>query len=365
MSTTLLTLRGRLQDLLGDKNQAYSEYYNDAINNAIREVYPNLYEALENKTLITGNILPNSHFEDWAVSSGATAVPDFYTLTPTSTATKTTTAGLIRGGATSMLVTAGAADDYVYITSDNYPRLLDLMGHTINIQVWALPSTADDVFMDVYYRESDGTIATQSTTTTATVNQFNLLTADNIEIPDNIVAIQFNFRVHTNGETCYFDNARVTGLGQYEFLLPTDFRKGNVDEVFIQSSGLAGYPCDDLNPRIWDRVYGFNLEDDGTYKYLRMPALYSDNYQIRLLGRKPLDTMSADTGSINIDNENHIQLLLRYAAHLVYEMQADGVGADDITRYERAAQKQLAKYYELIRAHGMPAPRKFINRSLA
>ena len=367
MSTTLLTLRGRLQDLLGDKNQAYSEYYNDAINNAIREVYPNLYEALENKTLITGNILPNSHFEDWAVSSGATAVPDFYTLSNASdAAVMTTTAGKVWGGKTSVEFTPNGADGYLYITSNSYPRLLDLMGCQISFRAWAYPQTANDAFLTIYTLKADGTTAqTLNSTTACPAGQWTLLELEDQSINDDIVLIQFRFRVHTAGQYAYFDNARVTGLGQYEFLLPTDFRKGNVDEVFIQSSGLAEYPCDDLNPRTWDRIWSAHVTDDGTYKYLSTsPILYSDNYQIKLLGRKPLDILAADTEYINIDDEGYIQLLLRYAAHLVYEMQADGVGADDIGRYQAISQRHLAKYYEILRTHAMPMPRKFINRSL-
>ena len=356
MSTTLLTLRGRLQDLLGDKNQAYSEYYNDAINNAIREVYPNLYEAIDDQSLITGNILPPFN---WT----STSALQLYT-TSSCSLTKTTTGGLYRN-TPSAKVTASSADGYLYLDSNNYRRLLDLMNQTIDFKCWAYPEVADDAFLTIYTLKADGTTQTLNSTTSCPATKFTLLSLESQDINDDIVQVQFRLRVHTNAKYIYFDAPRVTGFTVYEYLLPYDLQFGQVDEVYVQSSGYSDDVCDDLFPSTWERVWGWDITNDGTYKYLRLPYAYSSERRIRLVGRKPLDTLAADTDTINIDDEGYIQLLLRYAAYLVYEMQADGVGTDDITRYERAAQKQLAKYYELVRAHGQPPPRKFINRSLS
>jgi len=38
--------------------------YMTALNDTIREIYPQLHQRLESTALVTGNILPNSHFTD-------------------------------------------------------------------------------------------------------------------------------------------------------------------------------------------------------------------------------------------------------------------------------------------------------------
>lgn len=237
-----------------------------AINRAIEELYPSLHKRLDDLTLITGNILPNASFEDWASSS----YPDFYGVT-NATAAETTTAGLIRGqrGTTSALVTASAADGYVYISSDNYPRLLDLMGHDVDFYAWAYPSAADDAFLTIYTVSNDGsTTQTLSSTTSCPASVFTRLELEDQTLNDDLEEIQIRFRVHTNGETCYFDDAVVCGKNLYEYLLPDNFQNGSVDQVYRQTEGysddVAAY---DLHPRKWQSE-GFSIIDDGTYKYL-------------------------------------------------------------------------------------------------
>ncbi len=141
--------------------------YIQAINDTSRELYGRglFWKDLDVIELVTGNILPNSHFRDWDSSS----YPDKYSVT-NATAAATTTAGLIRGGNKSALVTASAADGYMYISSNNYPRLLDLMGKTVSFYCWALPSKDDDAFLTIFtigallegeYTADAGTSATQ------------------------------------------------------------------------------------------------------------------------------------------------------------------------------------------------------------
>jgi hypothetical protein len=343
VSTTLATLQQRLQTMIGDKGGEYTGSYSDAINNAARELFPTLYRNLVNETLITGNILPNSHFEDWASSS----YPDRYNKV-NATCAETTSAGLVRDGTSSSLVSPSAADGYMFITSGNtsdagYPRLLDLMGKTIDIAVWAYPSTADDVFMDVYYIESDGTATTVSTTTSAIVTQFSLLSRTGISIPDGIKEIQFRFRVHTNGETCYFDNARVMGKAVYDYMLPQDFQDGEVRQVWLQTTGYSDDPCDDLHPRFGEELFGWSIIDDGTDKYLRLPYLTSGR-KLKLIGTSPLENnLSSSTNTMSIDGER-VNLLLSYAAYLLYEMERGIASPQSVEQYDRAIAYWLAKY---------------------
>ena len=139
MSVTLTTLQHRLATMMGDTDGAYENNYTNAINNASRELYPDLFRLVIDETLITGNILPPFIW----TSSSALALYS----TSNATIAKTTTGGLFRNGLSSALVTTSAVDGYLGLSSDNYPRLLDYMDKTATYKAWAYPSTANDGFI--------------------------------------------------------------------------------------------------------------------------------------------------------------------------------------------------------------------------
>ena len=138
-----------------------------AINNAIREIYPELYRHIDDTTLIAGNWLPNAHFEKWSL----TTVPDSYALT-NATSAENNTAGNYRGATASVKVTASAANGYLYITSDTYPRLLDLMGKTIDFKCWVKPEVVNDATLVIYTLQADATAQTLTSTTTCPAGQY-------------------------------------------------------------------------------------------------------------------------------------------------------------------------------------------------
>jgi len=321
-----------------------------ALNNASREIYPNLFRSLDDHTLITGNILPNSHFEDWA----AATIPDFYTAPTGSVAAATT---YIRGGAKSAYLTAGATPDYFYITSNDYPRLLDLMGKTVDFRCWAYPvDTADDATIQIYTIKADATAQTLTSTTANPKGAWTLLEINNEVINDDIVEIQFRFRVKTTTKHAYFDNARVIGQNRYEYLLPQDFQDGDLKQVYVQTEGYSDDACDDLLPRSWERIYGFKVIDDGTDKFIRLPFLYTDNRQIRLIGIHPLETLTTDASTVSIDGETP-NLLIAYAAYLLFEMERGVVSSEDVSRYDRLLSQWWGKYKMLLPHLKMASPR--------
>ena len=142
------------------------DLYVNAINDAIRETFPVFHKSHDIMELVTGNILPNSHFRDWT----ATTAPDKYSMQDANiTAVASTTAGTTWGGSKSMKATTGAggAGKYVYISSNTYPRLLDLMGQTVSFYCWAQPDDADDATIEIYTIKADGTTTQTLTSSTA------------------------------------------------------------------------------------------------------------------------------------------------------------------------------------------------------
>ncbi len=348
-TTTLLVLRQKLQTAIGDKNQVYADNYTDAIKNAIEQIYPNLFRYLDNRDLVTGNILPPFN---WST----TALLDIYTE-PAGTLLKNTDGDYVRRGSSSAKVTGSGANDVLYIDSTDYPRLLDLMGKTIDFKCWAYPVDADnDAFLTIQWTTSAGASASANSTTTCLKGQFTLLEIEDQAIPDDIVQIQFRMRVLTTAQNVYFDQPRVTGRDIREYLLPLDFQDGFISQVKVQTSGYSDDICDDLHPRYWEEVYDFDPNiNDGTYKYLRLPV-YSTKTQIRLIGYHQLETLTSDTDTITLDGER-LNLLIAYAAYLLFEMEEDVPSSRDTSRIERSSVKWLSKYYRLLPKLGMVTPR--------
>ena len=329
------------------------DMYVNALNDAIRELYPTLHRKLDVTELVTGNILPNSHFRDWASNS----YPDKYTVT-NATAAATTTAGLTRGGAKSALVTASAADGYMSITSKDYPRLLDLVGKSVHFYAWAYPSTANDAFLTIYTvgKTSTGTVTqTLNSTTACPATSWTLLKLEDQAINEDIDEIQFRFRIHTNGETCYFDHARVQGRNIFEYLMPTDFKGGSIDQVHVQANSYSAEITDDIKPTMWDRVTGYGIIDDGTDKFLGLPTGYSERRLIRLIGHAPLEAVSAYSGTISLDGEK-VNLLVAYAKYKLYQMIEGPVSSQDVGRFEKESAKAYGEYMRLLPGLRMYTP---------
>lgn len=357
-SSGTLTVRGaNLTDDVANKATIRLHRYNrdtmiDAMNEASAQLYPALYQNYDIMELITGNILPNSHFRDWAVST----VPNKWTL-GFATAAATTTAGYFRGGNKSVKVTATGGQGGIYVDSIDHPRLLDLMGHTVSFYAWAYPNdTANDAFLQIYTRKTDGTTQQflQSTTPCA-ISQWTLLRLENQVLNDDLANIRIGVHVTTNGNKVYFDNARIFGRNLFEYLLPTDLATGTVDDVFVQTSSASVYPCDDLFSQSWEKVYSAFKVQDGTDTYLSMPYLYTEGYQIRLQGKKPLSAVSAYTDTIEIEGR-FLELWLAYAKYCFFKMIKSPLSSQDVDKARMEIAEAYGEYKRLLPKLSMSKP---------
>ena len=321
------------------------DLYVNAINDAVRETFPTFHKPLDITELVTGNILPNAHFRDWAASTA----PDKYSMQDANiTATANTTAGNYRGGNKSMKALTGAsgAGKYVYISSDTYPRLLDLMGKQASFYCWAFPEVADDATIQIYTVKADGTAQTLTSTTACPAGEFTLLTLKDQNLNDDLVEIQFRFKIATASKYVYFDNARVIGRNQTEYLLPTDLNTGVLSSVEIQAEGRSDYWADDLQPRAWEEVHDWEILDNGTDKFLKLGFLYDDHRLLRLRGYTPLSTVSAFTDTIEIDGRL-LNRFLAYAKYKLFQSIEVPIASQDVGRYELQSAKAYNEYQRL------------------
>jgi len=321
------------------------DLYVNAINDTSRETFPTLHKVFDIIELVTGNILPNSHFRDWAVSTA----PDKYSMQDANiTAVASTTAGTYRGGGKSMKATTGAggAGKYVYISSDSYPRLLDLAGQQVSAYVWAYPEAANDAYIEIYTKQADGTEQTLTSDTTNPAGEFSLLALEDQTLNDDLVDVQVRFKIATASKYVYFDHARLIGTQQKEYLLPTDAKNGKLSSVEVQTTGRSDIICDDLHPRVWANIYDWEVVGDGTDKFLRFGLFEQPERLIRLRGFAPLSTVSAYTDTIEIDGEL-INRFIAYAKYKLYQSIEGPVAASDISRYELQSAKAYNEYQRL------------------
>ena len=311
-----------------------------ALNRATEQMYPNVFIPIDDRTLLTGNILPDGHFEWW---TSATALK-LYSASSVDLA-KTTTAGLYRGprGTTSVKVTADAANGYLKLSSDTYPRLLDLMDKTVNFYCWAYPEVANDASIVIYTKQADGTAQTLTSTTTNPAGEFTRLKLESQSLNDDLVEVEIRFKVATDTKYVYFDDAQLDGINLTEYLLPESYQDGHIDHLIL------GGDDEEINPIFYpqDEVGDYTTIHDGTYRYLSFDALPARGYRIQLLGSKPLETLSAQTDTISTDNTGHIQMIVAYAAHLLFEMQKAGISSQDVGRYASESGYWLFKYNRL------------------
>lgn len=229
------------------------------------------------------------------------------------------------------------------------------MGRSVDFYAQAYPSTADDAFLTIYTLDNAGSTQTLNSTTACASSGFTKLELESQSLNDDLEEIQLRFRVHTAGETCYFDDAILCGKHLQEYLIPDQLQSGNIDQVWYQTSGYHDQIAYDLHPRDWSQET-FDIIDNGTYKYLRLHDLPSNYHRLRLIGNAPFTAMTAATDTIPIDESGQTNLLVAYASYLMYEMEESPVSSEDIARYERESAKRYNKYLRLLRRHRMITP---------
>ena len=333
------------------------DHAKQALIRACEEIYPTLFKSIDDQTLITGNIVPDASFEEWSSASAL----KWWTANGGGTLAQTTTAGLYRGqlGSTSMKYTAGAANDYVYVSSKSYPRLLDLMGKTIDGYLWVYPQTANDGYLEFYTINAAGSTQTLTSTTANPLGTWTEIKHEDQTLNDDLVEVQIRCKIATNGQYAYFDDLYVNGMRLDEYLLPEDFFNGHLSEVHLQRTGYSDPAAYDLHPFIdqyKDRGLVFDIVDDGTYVYLKLlDGAPSNSRRLRLQGFKPLETLSADADTLTLD-AHRIPLLIAKAREIFFEREEMPVSAEDTSRFQYGYKKAIYDYNRLFYKLRMAKP---------
>ena len=320
-----------------------------ALNWGLRECFPSLHVSRVNDTLISGNALPNSSFEDWTASSA----PDLWTAT-TVTAAKETSVKLY--GAASLKVTGAASAGHVACTNSNWPPLLDLMGQSIDFEAWVKTDTASHARLQIV--DDDGNTLSSYHTGG---NTWELLKATR-GIKSGTKSDGCRCCGDVNGAVAYFDHARAMGMVVSTYVLPLDFAFGPPMQVFIQSASrtLSGNEraCDELG-FVWpyQELTDWKVEYSETLGLwlLRLRTLPPDGYKIRLVGPAHYTDLSAETDTVALEGSQAL-LLYPVAAHRLFSMLVYNSSGQAKAEYEAKAQKAAGEAETAKRKFRMDVP---------
>jgi len=332
--------------------------YKEAIIEACKQAYPALHKRIDNVELITGNSLCDGHLESWSLTSALT----HWAKASGGTLLQTLTAGLHWGGVYSAKYTAGAANDYIYQTSDSNPELLGYQNKSVNAYAMAYPQTADDATIVIYTKQADGTSQTLTSTTSCPAGEWTILKLENQKLNDDLVDVQVRLKVGTSGQYVYFDDVYFGGGSLSEYQLPDGFINGHLSQVFIQSSSGTSPDFYDQNPfRDVGNETPFHISYDSidAQKHLVLQNYNTAKRRMRLIGYALLETLSADTDTITIDTQR-VPLLIALAKYIFLKRQLVPVSADNATRVQNIIAQAYVDYKRELMKHRMASPIELI-----
>ena len=313
-----------------------------AIKEACRETYPHLRKEIVDKTLVGGNPLPNSHFEDWVSSA---TKPDNWNISGASfTVAASTAAETFRGGATSVALTRAGTNGYLYISESEWPALLDFNNSVIGIYCWAKSSVASQMRISVYTKTAAGVETTTNGSYHTGGGEWERLENLSLSIPDNLVDIEIRISDDGSNTVCYADNCRVIGFPHYKYLLPAQFVTFPNKIYYQADSGQSRFGCDDVDEQLpWVELFGWKPLDDGTNKYITFKYAVPGQRKLILKGDGYLSQPTTDSSTIEV-NDPEAKALVEYAAYLLYDRLSAAPSREDIGRTEREALKWKSKW---------------------
>lgn len=260
-------------------------YYNDALAEALRQVYPALYLPLRDETLMVDNLLSNWDFE---TAGAAPPVIANWTATGSPTVTQDTTR--VKHGTSAAKVVASGADGLLSQNLFNTVEINEMVGLTLvcKCHVWAL--AANKARIRVTF---DGSTYTDGSYHGGSAEwEGPTLQYVNVAIPADATQVTMILQT-VDGATAYWDvaSARIEPISQYT--LPTTFVSAP-HRVSIQA---------DIN--------------DPAGHYVPLRGCAPPDHILRLEGRDRLSVPTTGTGTTEI-GEAQAELVIALAARSLY-----------------------------------------------
>ena len=309
-----------------------------ALNKALQQVYDKTYRSILNEDLITGNALPNSDFEDWAVATA----PNHWAL---SVATAAKNTSIFRNGRASAAITGGVSAGYMGCeaftgSSPFWSPLMDLRGFAIDFEVWVKTDTASHARLQIV--DSEGTTSSSYHTGG---NLWELLKVTRT-ISSDVTSLAFRITANVDTKVTYADRARAMNGPVSELVLPSELVQADVKKLYIQiTSGVLNTnerPCDDMGWVAQPREYPkqrIRYDDRLGVWLLGFDEKPSAGYKMRIEAIEPQTKLTLDTDTVAL-SETHLNLLYPYAASVLWTALGQAAKAEEhLMKYKRIADR--------------------------
>lgn len=271
-----------------------------AINRALQHVHPHIHRRITNETLIVDSILLNGDFEN--TTSGA-----FDNWSETGSPTVTVETTTVFHGTNSAKVVASGATEGLEQDRTTAINLQEIAGKniTFKMRVWTATASAATI------RINFGSATSESDAHDGD-SSWRLLNKT-VAVPTDATQVVVELRV-TAGNTAYFDTGWLEIGPVYEYTVPNAMR--TVNHVEQQAD-----------------------EDDPDGPYWKIDHLWPGRI-LRLRGTGPLSTLSADTDTSEVD-EDQQQIISAVATAIAFGMLAAQSAIDDRQRLQQEEAKWM------------------------
>jgi hypothetical protein len=337
-----------------------------AFQRAVDGLYPapghkGLFRTLYDPCYVTGNWLPNSHMEDWTL----TTIPDHW-VAVSATITEETT--IIRGplGSSAMKIVGSGSAHGAYVSNVEWPQLLGLRGKTISLAGWVYASTTTPV-LQVYTKGSTTSASQTSSSAHTGSTEYELLTIENLAIPSDLTDIKITCL--SGSATAYFDSLYTYNCTEpFRYHMSKEFAHDPLQALWQTNVGYD-YGADDVQGgESWEVLPKsfWHIEDDGTNRMLVLAPLHEGGYQsyahlgrrkLMLVGNERLTSPLIDATTVEVAGEQ-MRLLVNCAAYELFKSLAANAAAPDNSVINYAARRDYwgDEAERMTKLYGMPMP---------
>ena len=314
-----------------------------ALNQACRHIYPHIYVAKRDETLVVDNRLLNWDFEtaganppviaNWTAWGSPTIVQE--------------TAGPWHSSNIAKITSAAGEAGGVYQAIANNPfEVFEQVGKSVTFKGKAWCATADTARIGVSF--DNGTTWTWSNYSAGADEWETLYVTPSI--PVDATSVRCYLSVAAGAKVGYFDYAWAKIDRLYRYTVPSTILLGpnrltyNIDQNKAEGD--------------WAPVEAWHIEADGTTRYLILDSYVPAGSILHFEGQGTLSTMASDTATTEVDDPMTETLVAMAAWRLFAMLDASAAGQEN--DYRAKAADWRTTYERLALTSGMHSPLRVV-----
>ena len=310
--------------------------YNTALDRSVEALYPHLYDAKRDETLIIDQLLLNGSLDTFSTTFTS------WTNIGTPTLAAETTRKVHGTGSASIAAT-GATEGIKQnlFTTVNFKRVVS---KTLHVRAWVFATVASAARIRVTF---DGTTYTNGPWHGGDAEWENDESQYiDVAIPADATEMTVSCEV-TDGNTAYFDLVRAWIDPIYRYTIPTAILKGPYILSLQRSLDTPEGP--------FDPIEDYDVQEVSGTRYIVLNHAARPGHLLRIQGIGKLSTMSSDTATTEIDApQTHI--VVARAAQWLYENLRRDTAIGGRETYDVEAKEWRERVKELLSTPGMRMP---------